>query len=85
MVAFLGREYPKRIWTKFESEQFKKRFGENSIVPIWFADAPPGMFDETARVGGVTIDRAAGIDGQVAGIAELLLKKIADIRTNPPV
>jgi len=68
VVALLGQEYPKRIWAKFESDQFKKRFGDNSIVPIWFADAPPGMFDETTRVGGVTIDRTADIADQVSGI-----------------
>jgi hypothetical protein len=85
VVALLGQEYPKRIWAKFESDQFKKRFGDNSIVPIWFADAPPGMFDETTRVGGVTIDRTADIADQVSGIVDLLLKKIADIRANPPV
>lgn len=31
VVVLLGKEYPKRIWTKFESEQFKKRFGETAL------------------------------------------------------
>ena len=56
VVVLLGKEYPKRIWAKFESEQFKERFGENAVIPIWFPEAPPGMFDETTKVGGITFD-----------------------------
>ena len=28
VVVLLSRDYPKKIWTKFESEHFKQRFGE---------------------------------------------------------
>ncbi|WP_220464958.1 TIR domain-containing protein [Granulicella sp. 5B5] len=55
VIAILGAEYPKRIWTKFESEQFRKRFGENSVIPVWFTNVPQGMFDETTRVGGAPL------------------------------
>ena len=50
VVALLGLEYPKRIWTKFESDQFKQRFGDNAVIAIWFSDVPVGMFDESAKV-----------------------------------
>jgi len=80
VVALLGPEYPKKIWTKFESEQFKKRFGEGNVIPVWFADAPPGAFDETSRVGGMTIDRKKDIDTQIALAATELLKKLAESR-----
>jgi hypothetical protein len=81
VIVLLGPEYPKRIWTKFESEHFKQRFGEKSVIPIWFADAPPGMFDETARLGGITIDRSVDIEVQVTDISALLLRKLAESRT----
>ena len=83
VIVLLGPEYPKRIWTKFESEHFKQRFGEKSVIPIWFADAPPGTFDETARVGGITIDRSVDIGVQVSDISVLLLRKLAESRTAP--
>lgn len=82
VVALLGPEYPKRIWTKFESENFKNRFGDKSVIPIWFSDAPPGMFDETTRVGGITFDRSADIATQAGTIADLLLMKLAESRVD---
>lgn len=80
VVALLGSEYPKRIWTKFESEQFRTRFGESSVIPVWFKDAPPGMFDETNRVGGLSYDRDKDTESQVSYIAETLIKKLAEVR-----
>src|SRR5882672_161669 len=77
VICLLGPEYPKRIWTKFESEQFKNRFGEGSVIPIWFTTAPPGMFDETTRVGGLTIDPQNDVQNQLVAVAEILRKKIA--------
>lgn len=81
VVALLGPEYPKRIWTKFESDSFKQRFRDGAVIPVWFTTAPQGMFDESTRVGGVSFDPENNIDEQIAAIAELLLKKIAYIRS----
>jgi hypothetical protein len=78
VVALLGPDYPKRIWTKFESDQFKKRFGDNCVIPIWFSNAPPGMFDETTRYGGFKFDRDQETTGQVKKLAELLYKKLGE-------
>lgn len=82
VVALLGPEYPKRIWTKFESDAFRRRFHEGAVIPIWFTTAPPGIFDESARVGGKTYDPNGDVDAQVADIADLLRRKIADARTS---
>jgi hypothetical protein len=78
VVCFLGPEYPKRIWTKFESEQFKARFGQNAVIPVWFTTAPPGIFDESARVGGFMFDPNGDADAQLREFADLLTKKIAE-------
>lgn len=80
VVVFLSKDYPKKIWTKFESQQFKERFGTNSVIPIWFSDAPPGVFDESVRVGGMTVDVQKNLDEQAQHIASVLLAKIADDR-----
>jgi hypothetical protein len=83
VVALLGPDYPKRIWTKFESDQFKERFKRGEVIPVWFSNAPPGMFDESARVGGFMYDPTKDRDVQVAAIADLLRRKIATVRGDP--
>jgi len=76
VVAILGPDYPTRIWTKFESEQFKKRFGEKAVIPIWFTGQDYGAFDISREVGGETIDRAKPLEPQVAEIAQRLAMKL---------
>jgi hypothetical protein len=34
IVPFLSPEYPRRVWTKFESDNFKERFGSNAVIAI---------------------------------------------------
>lgn len=78
VIALLGKEYPKRVWTKFESDQFKERFGQNAVIAVWFSDAPPGIFDETAKYGGIIFDRAKPLKEEVERIGTLLCKKIEE-------
>lgn len=80
VVVLLSRDYPKKIWTKFESEHFKQRFGENSVIPIWYADAAPGMFDESGRVGGMTFDPKEDVVAQVQKIVATLSAKLEEQR-----
>jgi hypothetical protein len=83
VIAILGLEYPTRIWTKFESTQFKDRFGDNSVIPIWFAGLNYGAFDISREVGGETIDRAQPLEGQVNRIVAALAKKLQAHRLTP--
>lgn len=80
VVVLLSKEYPKRIWTKFESEQFRERLNKGEVIPIWFSDAPPGLFDESSRIGGITFDVAKDRTAQVSDICETLAKKIKESR-----
>jgi hypothetical protein len=82
VVCLLSKDYPNRIWTKFESDAFRERFKTGSVVPIWFSDAPPGLFDGSRRVGGLTFDPTKDLPGQIQQIATVLLKKLADAREN---
>ncbi len=41
VIAVLGRTYGERRWTIFESEQFKERFDEGHVIPIWDKNAVP--------------------------------------------
>ena len=83
VVALLSASYPTKIWTKFESDQFRSRFKGNSVVPVWFGDTPVGIFDASRRVGGFTFDRGRPHQEQILGLAATLLKKLADARADP--
>ena len=80
VVVLLGPDYPNRIWTKFESDQFKQRFGDGAVIPIWFSNAPLSAFDRSRSVGGIPFNREGNIDGQTKEIAELLRRKMSEIR-----
>ncbi len=80
VVCFLGPQYPSRIWAKFESNNFRSRFGSGSVIPIWFTTSAPGIFDESTRVGGFTFDPNNDPDTQLLHVAETLRKKLADHR-----
>jgi len=80
VVVLLGPEYPTRVWTRFESQQFNDRFKSGAVIPVWYSNSPPGIFDESARVGGITFDPSVNVPEQVASIANLLSKKIQERR-----
>lgn len=80
VVVLLGPDYPKRVWTRFESEQFKTRFKSGAVIPVWFANAPPGIFDESSRVGGIAFDPAGDVGAQIQEIVDLLSRKIEESR-----
>lgn len=84
VVVLLGPEYPKRVWTRFESQQFKDRFKSGAVIPVWFANAPPGVFDESTRVGGITFDPSGDIRDQIEKIADLLSRKLEEKRAGKP-
>lgn len=80
VIPLLSQTYPKKIWTKFESDNFKQRFGENSVIPIWFSDSTPGMFDESRKYGGMPFDPSAELEPQVKTICDALCAKLAEER-----
>jgi len=83
VIVLLSQTYPKKIWTKIESDIFKERFSTGDVVPLWFSNSPAGMFDESRRVGGVTIDMSLPIDQEVEKIVRVLLRKLAEVRERP--
>ncbi len=80
VVVLLGPQYPSRVWTKFESEQFKTRFGAGSVIPMRLSDAPPGMFDLVNKIGGLSYDRDEDMDHQTSQIVDALIRKLAEVR-----
>lgn len=80
VVCILGPDYPKRVWTKFESEQFKQRFRSGEVIPIVMSNAPLGVFDSANRVGHLSWDRTKKFATQVHETAEILIRKCAEVR-----
>lgn len=80
IIVILSSDYPKRIWTKFESDIFKERFGEGSVIPIRFGDFEPGYFDDVSKYGSVPFDPAQNEDEQVDLIVDLLSKRLIEDR-----
>ncbi|MCP5357615.1 MAG: TIR domain-containing protein [Pseudomonadales bacterium] len=82
VVCILGPDYPKRIWTKFESDQFKRRFSSGEVVPVVLSTAPVGTFDDAGRVGHYGWNRLGDFDEQLQELAELLVGKCREIRSH---
>jgi hypothetical protein len=82
VIVLLSKDYPKKIWTKFESDNFKERFGTNSIIPIWYTDNYPGLFDETQKLGGLSFDPSKELNPQAEAIIEVVINKLADLRNS---
>lgn len=80
VICILGPDYPKRIWTKFESDQFKSRFSSGEVIPIVLNTAPFGVFDDAAKVGHYGWNRGRDFGEQVQELAELLVGKCREIR-----
>jgi hypothetical protein len=78
VIVLLGPDYPKRIWTKIESDAFKERLGKDSVIPIWFSNAPLGIFDETKRIGGIEFDPSIPMQPQIENIVDTVIKKLID-------
>ncbi len=81
VVCVLGPDYPKKVWTKFESAQFKQRFKSGEVVPIVLSTSPLGVFDTATQVGYIKWDKADDFKAQVASAVKLLVGKSVEIRT----
>lgn len=80
IVPIMGKEYPNRIWTRFESDQFAVRFGDNRVIPVWVEGGEPGIFDITNKVGGKHIYSSRSLEEQADELVELLVIKIRSFR-----
>lgn len=80
VVPLLSTAYPTRIWTKFESDQFRTRFGEEAVIPIRYRDVQPGFFSEDQKYGGLPFDPASDPEPQLQEIADILCKRLEEDR-----
>jgi len=80
VVVLLGKDYPKRIWTKIESDAFQARFSEGAVIPIWFSDVDVSTFDISRKACGITWNVDGDPVPQSQVICNLLVQKLAESR-----
>lgn len=80
IVVLQSPAYPTRIWTKFESDSFRDRFGKNDVIPIRYTTVVPGFFSEEAKYGGISFDPAGDHEAQVAHITKVLCDRLIEDR-----
>jgi hypothetical protein len=85
VVPFLSPDFPTRIWTKFESDNFRQRFGENAVIPIRYSTARPGFFSDDQKYGGMGFDPNGDVEAQLQEIADMLCKKLVEERRDGAV
>jgi len=80
VLPLLSSDYPNRIWTKFESDHFRSRFGENAVIPIRFTSTAPGWLSEEHRYGSLPFDPATDPEPQLQEIVETLCRRLVEDR-----
>lgn len=80
VVVLLSSNYPKKIWTKFESNQFRQRFGENAVIPIWYSNTDKNLFDESRKYGGIDFDVTNELQSEATKIVENLSRMLDEKR-----
>lgn len=80
VVVIIGPDYPKRVWTQFESDHFKHRFSKGTVIPVVLSTVVLSAFDITNKIGYYTIDPSGNLKEQISNLVTLLSHKIADNR-----
>lgn len=81
VLPLLSKDYPRKIWTKFESDNFKHRFGENAVIPIRFKDVAEGFFSDSSNYGGLWFDPDKDHEEQLQSLADIIAKRLANDRS----
>ena len=76
VIAMIDSNYPKKVWTVFESKQYKDRFGDNAVIPILFEDFTPSPLDTLYNKGYERLDTTGDVEAQLNTIVEHLIKKM---------
>lgn len=77
VIAMIDSHYPKKVWTAFESEKYKARFGQDSVIPILFNDFTPSPMDTLYNKGYETINTTKdNVEEQINQIVTHLIQKM---------
>ena len=84
VVPLLSAAYPTRIWTKFESEHFKERFGSGVVIAIRYTNTADGYFSDAQKYGTLPFDPAGDVPKQLDSIVDTIAKRLAEDRQDRP-
>lgn len=76
VVVLLDSNYPKKVWTVFESDHFKERMGGGAVIPILFNDVNLMPTDPLYHKGFERIDDNKDKEEEMSRIADLIKKKL---------
>lgn len=77
VIAMIDSTYPNKVWTAFESDKYRSRLGENSVIPILFEDVNPLPTDPLFKKCYARIDSTnTDLLGQISHIGQLLIQKM---------
>ena len=76
VIVFADEYYPNKLWTVFESEQFRHRFGENAVIPVLFDGWKPDVTSSYRTKGCYSFDTSRDSKTQIKELAQTLLKKV---------
>lgn len=80
VIIFLDKNYPNKLWTNFESDKFKNRFGEHAVIPVIFKGCEPTQFDKLSTIGYLIFDPKEDHHQQIRKIADTVVKKLDEKR-----
>lgn len=77
IIALIDNTYSQKIWPAFEMGKYKKRFKEDSVIPILFEDFHPSLVDPLYNKGCMRIDSTKpDIQQQIEEIVKHLTTKM---------
>lgn len=80
IIVIIGPDYPNRIWTQFESANFKERFNDGCVIPIVLSSVQLSTFDNIRKIGYIELKLDSDLSTQYDKIVALLTQKIAELR-----
>lgn len=80
IICILSKLYPRKVWTVFESEQYKEKIQNCEVIPIVLPDFPISPTDPLFNRGRIEFSEEASFEEEVQRIAAMLIEKLCTSR-----
>ena len=80
IVCILSANYPKKVWTAFEAENYAPRIGKSEVIPIVLHDFTISPTDPLYRRGRIDFNENIDFEEEIERIVNLLRGKLASAR-----
>lgn len=78
VIAVLGEMYGKKRWTLFEVSQYKDRYQDGEVIPIWSSKIPPSPTDPVRDLGYLTFDPDGNLTEQANVHSAILTRMLQE-------